>query len=114
SEKQVNFLKHHQIKNIQDLVFINLHDYKAAANDVPITQRSMNLMLKNLCKKLEINSGNKQLSMYSFRHTVCTKLASTPEMSYRWATERMWPSLGMPMKSNDKAESEVNKQIIES
>ena len=112
-EKQVNFLKHHGIKNTQDLVFINLHDYKAATNDVPITQRSMNLMLKNLCKKLEINSGDKQLSMYSFHHTVCTKLANKSGMSYPWAAERMGHSLGMFMKTYVKADADVNKQMIE-
>ena len=114
SEKQVNFLKHHEIKNKQDLVFINLHDYKSAANDVPITQRSMNLMLKDLCKKLEINSGDKQLSMYSFRHTICTKLANKPGMSYPWAAERMGHSLGMFMKTYVKPDVDVNKQMIES
>ena len=114
SRKQANFLKHHEIKNSQNLVFINLHDYKSAANDVPITQRSMNLMLKNLCKKLEINSGDKQLSMYSFRHTVCTKLANKPGMSYPWAAERMGHGLAMFMKTYVKADADVNKQMIES
>lgn len=113
SEKQADFLMRHRIKNPEGLVFINLHDYKAASNDIPITQRSMNLMLKSLCKKLGINNENAQLSMYSFRHTVCTKLANKPGMSYPWAAERMGHSLSMFMKTYVKTDMDVDKQMME-
>lgn len=111
--KQTTFLRDHEIMNPQRLVFINLHDYKVAANDLPITQRSMNLMLKKICTELGINSGNKQLSMYSFRHTICTKLANKPGISYPWAAERMGHSLTMFMKTYVKADADVNRQMIE-
>lgn len=113
SEKQADFLMRHRIKNPEGLVFINLHDYKAASNDIPITQRSMNLMLKSLCKKLGIKNENAQLSMYSFRHTVCTKLANKPGMSYPWAAERMGHSLSMFMKTYVKTDMDVDKQMME-
>lgn len=113
SKKQADFLMRHRIKNPEGLVFINLHDYKAASNDIPITQRSMNLMLKSLCKKLGIKNENAQLSMYSFRHTVCTKLANKPGMSYPWAAERMGHSLSMFMKTYVKTDMDVDKQMME-
>src|SRR5699024_3340586 len=75
-EEQERFLERHCLKNPQNLIFLNLHDYKTCANSIPITQRSMNEMLKKICDKLGIDSKGTQLSMYSFRHTLCTKLAN--------------------------------------
>ncbi len=113
AKKQAEFLAQHDIENSEGLVFINLHDYKAASSDVPINQRSMNLMLKSLCKKLDIKNEDTRLSMYSFRHTLCTKLANKPGMSYPWAAERMGHSLSMFMKVYVKTDVDVDKQMME-
>lgn len=109
--KQKDFIKKHDLENPLDLVFINLHDYKAAANDQPIRQKSVNMMLKNICDKLNIQAGDKQLSMYSFRHTICTNLANTPGMSYPWAAEKMGHSLQMFMNTYVGVDPNMNEKM---
>lgn len=109
--KQKDFIKKHDLENPLDLVFINLHDYKAAANDQPIRQKSVNMMLKNICDKLNIQAGDKQLSMYSFRHTICTNLANTPGMSYPWAAEKMGHSLQMFMNTYVGVDPNINEKM---
>lgn len=91
--KQTEFLAKHEIKNELDLMFINLHDYRKCNDQVPVEQRSMNDMLKRLSSQLEIDPEGRRLSMYSFRHTVCTKLANNPQISNKWAADRMGHSL---------------------
>lgn len=98
-DRQSSFLKEHELDNPLDLVFLNLHDYKSVANSQPIRQKSINDMLRNICQRLNIKAENKRLSMYSFRHTICTKLANTPGMSYPWAAEKMGHSLQMFMNT---------------
>lgn len=110
-DKQKTFLNEHKLDNPLDLVFMNLHDYKAAADDEPIRQKSLNAMLKVICKRLDIQSGDKQLSMYSFRHTICTNLANTPGMSYPWAAEKMGHSLQMFMNTYVGVDPDMNKQM---
>lgn len=109
--KQDEFLENHDIENPLDLIFMNLHDYKAAANNQPINQRSINEMLKKICKKLDIKADGKLLSMYSFRHTICTNLANTPGMSYPWASEKMGHSLQMFMNTYVGVDPNMNKQM---
>ncbi|MCT6888429.1 site-specific integrase [Lactobacillus kullabergensis] len=109
--KQTDFLHEHDCDNPLGLVFMNLHDYKSAANNMPINQHSINDMLKVICKRLEITSNNKLLSVYSFRHTICTSLANTPKMSYPWAAERMGHSLQMFMKTYVGVDPDMNKQM---
>ena len=109
--KQKDFIKKHDLENPLDLVFINLHDYKAAANNQPIRQKSVNMMLKNICDKLNIQAGDKQLSMYSFRHTICTNLANTPGMSYPWAAEKMGHSLQMFMNTYVGVDPNMNEKM---
>ncbi len=112
-EEQKNFLKRHNLTNPKDLIFLNLHDYRTCANNVPITQRSMNEMLKKICDKLGINGNGEQLSMYSFRHTLCTKLANKPGMSYPWAAERMGNSLAIFMRVYVKPDRDINQEMME-
>lgn len=108
---QTNFLKQHDLSNPLNLIFLNLHDYKKADDHQPITQKGFNHMLKEICTKLSIESEGKQMSIYSFRHTVCTQLASTPEMSYPWAAEKMGHSLNMFMKTYVGVSQDINQKM---
>lgn len=112
-DKQTNFLNEHELKNPLNLVFINLHNYKSISSNQPIRQKSINDMLKDICDRLNIKSGDKQLSMYSFRHTMCTKLANTPGMSYPWAAEKMGHSLQMFMNTYVGINPDIDKQMTQ-
>lgn len=112
-KEQKKFLKYHGLTNPKGLIFLNLHDYKTCANNIPITQKSMNEMLKKICGKLNISGNGSQLSMYSFRHTLCTKLANKPGISYPWAAERMGNSLSIFMRVYVKADRDVNQKMMD-
>lgn len=112
-DKQTSFLNEHELENPLNLVFINLHNYKSISRNQPIRQKSINDMLKDICDRLNIKSGDKQLSMYSFRHTMCTKLANTPGMSYPWAAEKMGHSLQMFMNTYVGINPDIDKQMTQ-
>lgn len=112
-KEQKKFLKYHRLTNPKGLIFLNLHDYKTCANNIPITQKSMNEMLKKICGELNISGNGSQLSMYSFRHTLCTKLANKPGISYPWAAERMGNSLSIFMRVYVKADRDVNQKMMD-
>lgn len=108
---QARFLQQHGLSNPQDLIFLNLHDYQKSSNNQPITQKGFNHMLKEICANLSIESGGKLMSIYSFRHTICTQLASTPEISYPWAAEKMGHSLNMFMKTYVGLSQDINQKM---
>lgn len=63
--------------------------------------------------KLGISGNGAQLSMYSFRHTLCTKLTNKPGMSYPWAAERMGNSLAIFMRVYVKADRDINRKMMD-
>lgn len=110
-KEQETFLEKYNLDNPCGLMFINLHDYKSVAQDQPISQKGFNDMLRKLCKKLKINSNGKRMSLYSFRHSICTHLANTPDMSFTWAADKMGHSLHMFMKTYVGVDPSINKKM---
>lgn len=112
--KQNEFLAEHGLKNPENLIFLNIRNYKSSADNQPINQRSINEMLIKLCDKLGIQSKNEEkLSLYSFRHTLCTKLANKPGISYPWAAARMGNSLPVFMKVYVNVDRDLNEQMVQ-
>lgn len=112
-DKQSSFLKEHEIDNSSGLIFINLHDYKSATENQLIRQRSINDMLKSICQKLDINANGQRMSLYSFRHTICTHLANVPGMSYTWAADKMGHSLQMFMNTYVGVDPSIDKKMTQ-
>lgn len=80
---------------------------------IPIGQKSMNDLLKKICQKVGVANGDKQISMYTCRHTVATKLGNTAGMSYPWAASRMGHSLEMFMKTYVHADKNKNQEMMD-
>lgn len=110
-EKQDAFLKEHGLSNPLGLIFINLHDYKSSSNNEPIKQKSINEMLKEICNRLEIRADNKRMSLYAFRHSLCTHLANVPGMSFTWAADKMGHSLQMFMNTYVGVDPSIDREM---
>lgn len=111
-EKQIKFLKLHGLCNPEDLIFLNIRNYKSSSDMQPVNQRSMNQMLDQLCDKLNIDSGDDHISLYSFRHTICTKLANKEGISYPWAAARMGNSLSVFMNVYVKDDHDLDDLMV--
>lgn len=110
--KQRRFLQKNGLYNKEDLIFLNLQDYRFAAEGIPLNQRSLNMMLQKICRELKIGTGQK-ISIYSFRHTICTKLANLPGMSYPWAAARMGHSVEMFLKNYVDVDKDKNSKMTD-
>lgn len=97
-KKQAIVLSNNDIVNKRNLILLNLKDYKLCAEGHPIGQQNMNVKLKDLCKEANIES-NEAINMYTCRHSVASKLANTPGMSYPWAAARMGHTVDMFLKT---------------
>jgi integrase len=110
---QEKFLKKHELANPTKLMFVNLRDYRRAKNCEPLTQSGLTCAFKDICKNLEIDSNGKRLSLYSFRHTICTKLANTPGISYPWAAKKMGHTVSRFMKTYVGVDPDINSRMSE-
>lgn len=97
--KQKKLLHDKGIINKDDFILLNCRNSRLTKAGIPISQKSMNDLLKKICQEVGVANGDKQLSMYTCRHTVATKLGNTAGMSYPWAAARMGHSLEMFMKT---------------
>ncbi|WP_251717817.1 tyrosine-type recombinase/integrase [Lactobacillus agrestimuris] len=112
-DKQYSFLKEHDLENQLGLIFVNLHDYKSVNSNQPIRQKSINDMLKEICRRLDIKANGKQMSLYSFRHSICTHLANVPGMSFTWAASKMGHSLQMFMNTYVGVDPSIDKKMTQ-
>lgn len=94
--KQHNFIKDNKISNPNDLIMLCLADYRLARLGKPVTQRSMNSLLKTICEKAGVDSGGLPLTCYTLRTTVATRLARLNDYSY--ASDRLGNSLAVYMR----------------
>lgn len=85
--------------NKNDLIMLNIKDCRLCALGYPIVQKSKNDMLKNICEQVGVDSNGLNISMYTCRHTVATKLGNISGMSYSWAASRMGHTVKMFMKT---------------
>lgn len=74
-QKQAKFIKDKGLRTTSELYFLNLTDYRLARLGYPVTQRSMNDMLKEICRRIGVNNGDSPLSCYTLRTTCGTRLA---------------------------------------
>ena len=110
--RQIELLKEHDLENSNDLIVLNMTDYSLCSLGYPVTQRSMNDVLKNLCEKVDVNNQELNISMYTCRHTVATKLGNTPGMSYPWAASRFGHSLKMFMRTYVHVDEDRNEEML--
>ncbi len=95
-QKQEEFIKEKGLQTTSDLLFLNLTDYRLARLGYPVTHRSMNDMLKELCRRIGVNNGDLPLSCYTLRTTCGTRLARLGDYSY--ACNRLGHSLAVYMR----------------
>lgn len=111
--KQNALLHRRGIINKNDFILLNCRDKRLMKSGIPIGQKSMNDLLKKICQKVGVANGDKQISMYTCRHTVATKLGNTAGMSYPWAASRMGHSLEMFMKTYVHADKNKNQEMMD-
>lgn len=111
--RQKEFLWEHDLSNYNDLIVLNITDYNSCSLGYPISQRSMNEMLKNICEKVGVESTNLGVSMYTCRHTCATKLGNTPGMSYPWAASRLGHSVKTFMRTYVHVDEDRNEEMMD-
>lgn len=89
--RQKQLLERYNITNHYDYVMLNLRDFKLASEGKVISQKSLNEMIKRLCKSLGIGSKNR-ISMYTCRHSVAT-LMSAMGVNSAFAASRLGHSI---------------------
>lgn len=110
---QLELLKENGLVNVNERIMLNFSDYSLCSLGYPVTQKSMNEMLKKICKKVNVQNNNLNVTMYTCRHTVATKLGNTPGMSYPWAASRLGHSLKMFMRTYVHVDEDRNEEMLD-
>lgn len=90
-DQQSKLLGRYKLHNDNDYMMLNLRDFKRASQGVVISQKSLNEMIKRLCKQLDIGTS-RTISMYTCRHSVAT-LTSAMGMTPAFAASRLGHSV---------------------
>ena len=111
-EKQAKVLQEYGLDNEQDYILLALTTYNLCSLGMPIDQRGLNDMMRKICKKIGVNNRGLRVSMYTCRHTIATKLANIPSMSYPWAAYRLGHSLKTFMKVYVHVDQDKNEDML--
>ena len=109
---QQEYLEKNKLVNANDFIFLNMTDYQKCQLGYPITQTSLNEMLKKLGQDIGIKPNGKRWSMYSLRHTTATKLASIDGMNCSWAASRLGHTLNEFMRTYVHVDNDLNSQMM--
>ncbi len=111
-EKQAKVLQEYGLDNEQNYILLVLTTYNLCELGMLIDQHSLNDMIRSICKKIGVDNGGLHVSMYTCRHTVATKLANIPGMSYPWAAYRLGHSLKTFMKVYVHVDQDKNEDML--
>lgn len=112
-QKQKDILNEKEITNTNGFILLNLRDKRLTQLGYPIGQANMNNIIKKVAKLVNVNNQDKQISMYTCRHTKATKLGNTPGMSYPWAASRLGHTVEMFMKRYVHVDKDRSQQMLE-
>ncbi|CAM2911920.1 MULTISPECIES: tyrosine-type recombinase/integrase [Lactobacillus] len=112
-KKQQEYLAGKGMLNSNNFIMLNLTNQQLTKLGYPINQRSMNDLLKKVAKKVEVNNGDKQVTMYTCRHTVASKLANTPGMKYPWAANRLGHSVDMFLRTYVHVDQDKDEEMLD-
>lgn len=112
-KKQKDYLANKGMLNSNNFIMLNLTNQQLTKLGYPINQRSMNDLLKKVAKKVGVNNGDKQVTMYTCRHTVATKLANTPGMKYPWAANRLGHSVDMFLRTYVHVNQDKDEEMLD-
>lgn len=84
--KQKAILEANGLTNDNDFILLNMTNFRLCALGYPITKRGMNDMLKKVCASLGMQTDD--ISIYTCRHTVITKLVNSGSISVSWLASR--------------------------
>ncbi|WP_127345495.1 phage integrase SAM-like domain-containing protein [Lactobacillus amylolyticus] len=111
--KQKKYLNEYGLKNTSGYIFLNLHNYRSISsnNQLPVTQASLNDMLKAACSKSRIEKQkNSVLALYSLRVYLSSLLGNDNRISNMYACQRMGNTIQVFLSTYVKENRESYKQ----
>ncbi|CCI84642.1 hypothetical protein [Lactobacillus pasteurii] len=111
--KQKKYLNEYGLKNTSGYIFLNLHNYRSISsnNQLPVTQASLNDMLKAACSKSGIEKQkNSVLALYSLRVYLSSLLGNDNRISNMYACQRMGNTIQVFLSTYVKENRESYKQ----
>lgn len=112
NKRQKAFLKESNIVNKNDYILLNLRDSRLTSLGMPIGQAAMNIIIKQVAKKVNVNCGDKQISCYNCRHTVASKWANTPGIALSFLAFRLGHSVQQLLKTYVHEDSDRSHSMM--